>query len=217
VGEDGKTHQGPFDISYLRCIPNMVVASPADEDELQHLLYSATCYRRPVAIRYPRGSGRGVKLMPELHELPIGKGEVIRDGRDLTILSLGPLAHNAIEAAEMLAEEGLDCTVISARFAKPLDSELILTEIEKSRNLLTVEESSLCGGFGSAVMELLCRENLSNVKIRCLGLPDSFIEHGPQELFRSLFNIDSEGIAQTTRTSFPELFSKSPIEMQEKR
>ncbi len=155
-------------------------------------------------------------LPSEFQKLPIGKGEIIREGKDLTILAIGPAVYSAIEAAEMLAREGIDCAVINARFAKPLDSELILSQVEKTRNLLTVEENALCGGFGSAVMELLSSADLSEVKIKCLGLPDKFIEHGPQELFRSLFNMDSEGIAQNIRSSFPELFAKSHTRIQEK-
>ncbi len=215
VGEDGKTHQGPFDISYLRCIPNMVIASPADEDELQHLLYSAVYCKQPIAIRYPRGNGKGVNLKQELQKLPIGKGVTVREGEDLTVLAIGPAVHSAIDAVEILAKEGVDCTVVNARFAKPLDSELILSQVERTRKLLTVEENTLCGGFGSAVMELIRSAGFSNLKIESLGLPDKFIEHGPQELFRSLFNLDSEGIAQYIRTSFPELFSKVSFRKQE--
>jgi 1-deoxy-D-xylulose-5-phosphate synthase len=215
VGEDGKTHQGSFDISYLRSIPNMTIASPRDEDELQHLLYSAVCYKQPIAIRYPRGSGEGVPLMPELHELPIGKGEVVLEGKDLAIMAIGPSVGAAVEAAEELSKQGIDCAVVNARFAKPLDYALILSLAHSTRNILTVEENTLCGGFGSAVMELLSSTGLSNYKIRCLGLPDKFIEHGPQELFRSLYNIDSEGIAQYIRTYFPELFPQSSLRMQE--
>jgi 1-deoxy-D-xylulose-5-phosphate synthase len=215
VGEDGKTHQGAFDISSLRCIPNLAVASPADENELRNLMYSAICYHQPIAIRYPRGNGQSGGPISELHELPPGKGTVVRQGNDLTILAIGPCVYNALEAASILAREGIDCAVVNARFAKPLDSELILSEARKTRNILTVEENAICGGFGSAVTELLCKCDLIDTRIKCLGLPDSFIEHGPQELLRSLLNIDSEGIAQYIRTSFPELFSRSSLHIKE--
>ena len=202
-------------MSYMRNIPNMVLASPADEDELQHLLYSAVCCHQPFAIRYPRGGGQGITLANEFQKLSIGKGEIVREGQDLTILAIGPTIYSAIEAAEMLAGEGTDCAVINSRFAKPLDSDLILDQSEKTRNILTVEENSLYGGFGSAVLESLSHSSFSGVKIKCLGLPDKFVEHGPPELFRSLFNIDSEGIAQSIRSAFPELLDKSHLRIQE--
>jgi 1-deoxy-D-xylulose-5-phosphate synthase len=215
VGEDGKTHQGAFDVSFLRCLPNMAIASPADENDLRNLIFSALRYRQPAAIRYPRGCGQGVDLTLKLRELAVGKAEKVRSGRDLTILSLGPLTYCACEAAGILAQEGLDCSVVNARFAKPLDAAMILAEAEKTRNLLTVEENALCGGFGSAVLELLAERKLTGIKTKRLGLPDSFIEHGPQEIIRSLHNLDSEGIVQTIRSSFPELFSRTPIKIQE--
>jgi 1-deoxy-D-xylulose-5-phosphate synthase len=209
VGEDGMTHQGSFDISYMRVIPNMVLAAPANEDELQHLLFSAISYQQPVAIRYPRGNGQGVTLAKAFQNLPLGKGEVTREGKELTILAMGSTVCSALEAAEMLAMQGTECAVINARFAKPLDSELVLSQAVKTRNLLTVEENVLNGGFGSAVMELLSATSVPGVKVKCLGLPDKFIEHGPRELFRSLFNLDAEGIALSIRSFFPELFNES--------
>jgi 1-deoxy-D-xylulose-5-phosphate synthase len=215
VGEDGKTHQGAFDISSLRCIPNLAIASPSDEDELRHLLYSAVGYHQPTAIRYPRGNGPSVSLTAELHDLPRGRGKVVKNGSDLSILAIGPCVYNAAEAAEILAREGVDCSVVNARFAKPLDCELILSEAKKTRNLLTVEENTVCGGFGSAVAELLCTSDLTGVRIKNLGLPDNFIEHGSQELLRALFNMDSEGIIQYVRSSFPDLFSRSSVEIKE--
>jgi 1-deoxy-D-xylulose-5-phosphate synthase len=205
VGDDGKTHQGAFDISFLRCLPNLVLASPADEDELRHLFYSAVTYRQPVAIRFPRGNGQGVFLEPRLRALTPGKGDLVRTGKDLAIVAIGPIVHSALGAAELLAVQDIECAVINARFVKPLDAELILASARETGNLLTVEENTLYGGFGSAVMELLAGANLSGVKTRCLGLPDRFIEHGPQELLRSLLGIDAEGIARHVRTTFPEL------------
>ncbi|MCR4393004.1 MAG: hypothetical protein NUV31_01380 [Dehalococcoidales bacterium] len=147
--------------------------------------------------------------------LPIGKGKLIREGKDLTIVALGHSLFSALKAAEILSSEGIDCAVINALFAKPLDSELIISQVEKTCNLLTIEENTLCGGFGSAVSELVNQSGLPGIKIRFLGLPDCFIEHGPQELFRSLFNLDSEGIVQYIRSSYPELFSGSSVQSQE--
>jgi len=215
VGEDGKTHQGPFDISYLSCIPNMVVTSPADEDELQHLFYSAISYKQPVAIRFPRGNGQGIKLKKEWQDIALGKGVILKQGSDLTILAIGPAVYNALEAAKLLSKDGVDCTVINARFAKPLDTELILSQAKKSHNLLTVEENTLCGGFGSAVMNLISAAGTPNVKVKSLGLPDNFIEHGPPELLRSIYKLDPAGIEGFVRTSFPRLFARTPLKIQE--
>jgi 1-deoxy-D-xylulose-5-phosphate synthase len=208
VGDDGKTHQGAFDISYLSCIPNMVVAAPKDEDELQHLLLTATKAGCPMAVRYPRGKGHGVPLSSDLKQLPLGKGEILRDGRDVCILAIGSTVYPALDAARRLAEEGIECTVVNARFAKPLDSELILEQASRTGRLVTVEENVLAGGFGSAVVQLLESSKLVGVRTEYIGLPDSFIEHGPQALFRSVFNLDSEGIAWRIRDSFPELTAR---------
>lgn len=205
VGDDGKTHQGSFDISYLRCIPDMIVAAPKDEDEFQHLLYTAVNTGRPMAVRYPRGNGEGVPFKSDLQLMPIGKGEMIRDGQDLAILAMGPAVYAALAAAEQLARDGIDCAVANVRFAKPLDSELILELANRTKKVLTVEENALCGGFGSAVMESLCKLELNGVKVKCLGLPDRFIEHGSQPLLRSMFALNSDGIVRYVRASFPEL------------
>jgi len=215
VGEDGKTHQGSLDISYLRCIPNMIVASPADGRELRDLLFTAISSRRPFAIRYPRGNVPNCSQSGGFNLLQVGKGKIMMDGRDLTIVAIGHSVTSALKAAEKLAGEGISTSVINALFAKPLDSELIVSQTEKTSNLLTIEENTLCGGFGSAVTELFNQRNLNGIKIRYLALPDCFIEHGPQELFRSLFNLDSEGIVQFVRTAYPELFSGSSVKSQE--
>jgi 1-deoxy-D-xylulose-5-phosphate synthase len=129
VGEDGKTHHGPFDISYLRCIPDMIIASPANEDELQHLLFSATHYGQPVAIRYPRGSGEGIELSKEFKMISPGKAEIVRQGKDITILAIGTTVYRALEAAELLSKEGVDCTVVNSRFAKPLEKTLFAEDL----------------------------------------------------------------------------------------
>jgi len=209
VGDDGKTHQGAFDISYLRAIPNMAIAAPKDEDEFQHLLYTAINAGQPVAVRYPRGNGEGAPLKPDFQLLPIGKGEILREGQDLAILAIGSTVYPALAAAEELAKEGIHCAVANVRFAKPLDSELITDLAGSTKRLLTVEENALAGGFGSAVLELLGEAKLEGVKVECLGLPDRFIEHGTQELFRAMFNLDSEGIAKCVRAAFPELVGEA--------
>lgn len=209
VGDDGKTHQGAFDISYLRSIPNIAICAPKDEDELQQALFTAISAGKPMAIRYPRGNGEGVSLKSRFH-LPIGKGEILRDGEDMAILAIGSVVYPSLAAAERLTSEGINCAVANARFAKPLDSELIL-ELATKKRLLTVEENALAGGFGSAVMEVLSEAESVNVKIERLGLPDRFIEHGTQEIFRSLFKLDAEGIARHIKASFPELLVRAGI------
>jgi len=205
VGDDGRTHQGAFDISYLRSIPNMVVAAPKNEDELQHMLFTATKAGCPMAVRYPRGYGQGVPLQPELKQLPIGKGEKLRDGQDVAIVAIGTMVAAALAAAEQLSKEGIECAVINARFAKPLDSELILEHASRTKRVVTVEENAVAAGFGSTVLQLLGSSRLTGVRTECIGIPDSFVEHGPQELLRSMFELDPEGIAQRIRSSFPEL------------
>jgi 1-deoxy-D-xylulose-5-phosphate synthase len=211
VGEDGPTHQGAFDISYLSSIPNMIVASPKDEDELQHLLNTAVKAGKPMAVRYPRGSGEGVALKAGLQLLPIGKAEVIKEGADLAILAIGSTVYPSLKAAEELAGDGIECSVVNARFAKPLDSALILELAKKARRLITVEENALTGGFGNAVLHLLAQSNLSQIKVECLGLPGQFIEHGHPDLFRAKFDLDSAGIRRRIKKAFPELAVKRTL------
>ncbi|MEE8174276.1 MAG: 1-deoxy-D-xylulose-5-phosphate synthase [Dehalococcoidia bacterium] len=207
VGEDGKTHQGSFDLSYLSSIPNMVVAAPKDENELRHLLYTAVKADRPMAIRYPRDQGLGVRLEPEFHQLPIGKGEIVRQGADVAILAIGVTVAPAVEAAQKLAEGGIEATVVNARFAKPLDAALILEVAEQTKRLVTVEENALAGGFGSAVLQLLQSSGVTDVRVEHIGLPDEFVEQGPQALLRAKYDLDSEGISRRVLSSFPELAS----------
>ncbi len=205
VGEDGKTHQGAFDISYLRSLPNIIIAAPKDEAELQHLLFTAISANCPIAVRYPRGSGQGVTPKSKLQQLPIGKGEMLRYGNDVAILAIGSTVYPAVAAAEQLATENIKCSVLNARFAKPLDSETILDLATRTKRLVTVEENTLVGGFGSAVVELLQISKVTDVKVERIGLPDQFIDHGPQDLFRSMFGLDSRGIARRVKSAFPHL------------
>ena len=205
VGEDGKTHQGNFDLSYLGCIPNLVLCAPKDGNELQHLIYTALKANCPMAIRYPRDSDPGVALDEMLQELPIGRGELIREGKDVAILALGTMVYPSLEAAQELEKAGLECMVINARFAKPLDSELILSATKKVKRLLTVEENTLAGGFGSAVLQLLQSSGVQDVQVKCLGIPGVFVAHGSQALLRSRYNLDAQGITHQVLNSFPEL------------
>ncbi len=207
VGEDGPTHQGQFDLSYLRIIPNMVVMAPKDENELQHMLYTAVRHQGPVAVRYPRGAGVGVSLDWELKELPIGQGELLREGTDVLFLAIGNMVYPALKAAHLLEKEGLSAAVVNARFVKPLDRELILNQARKIKKVVTVEENVLQGGFGAAVLELLAQEGL-NIPVKMIGLPDKFIEHGAPDLLREKYGLTPEKIAQNTFSWLEELDRK---------
>ncbi len=195
VGEDGKTHHGAFDISYLRCLPNAVVAAPKDENQLQHLIHTAYRHAGPFAIRIPRGAAVGAALDPELAELELGRGEVLRHGSDAVILGLGRAVGAAVEAAEMLAGRGVDCGVINPIFVKPLDSDLLLEAARTAGRIVTVEENVLAGGFGSAVLEALAEAGMDQVAVLRIGMPDSFIEQGTAADQRRRLRLDAEGIA----------------------
>ena len=199
VGDDGKTHQGIFDISYTRCVPNLVIAAPKDENELQHLLFTALKSDRPFAIRYPRGLGVGVPLDETLEVVPIGKGELLREGSDLALVAYGSMVAVAWEAAEYLAGQGISTAVVNARFAKPLDLELLATL--KASRVLTLEEHLRAGGFGSAVLEAASGDR----EIRVLAIGDQFVEHSPQAMQRSLLRLDVPGVIAAVYESFPTL------------
>jgi 1-deoxy-D-xylulose-5-phosphate synthase len=194
VGEDGPTHHGLFDMSYLRSLPNMVLMAPKDENELQHMFKTAVDHNGPAAVRYPRGNIIGVELDDELRSLEIGKGELLRRGKDLVIVAIGSTVQNAMEAAERLDAEGIDAAVINARFAKPLDRELIMTWAEKTGRVITVEENMLQGGFGSAVLEMFEEESFFPKAIKRLGVCDFFVPHGSQAILRNLCGIDTDAI-----------------------
>ena len=195
VGDDGPTHHGVFDISYLRHLPGITVMAPKDENELRHLLKTAICSGVPMALRYPRGAGYGVEPDRGLKCLEIGKGEQLQDGADLTIVAIGATVYPALAAAKALMSKGISAGVINARFVKPLDVELILAAARRTGRIVTVEENALQGGFGTAVLEALSDHNLQGVKVRRLGLPDHYIEQGSQAQLRKDVGIDAEGIA----------------------
>jgi len=177
VGADGATHQGLFDIAYLRNLPNMVVMAPKDENELQHLLATAIEHPGPAAVRFPRGNGLGVPLDPDIKAIPLGEAELLRDGDDLVIVAIGTMVHPALEAAQELAGEGLSVAVLNARFARPLDRDRIIRLANRCGAVLTVEEHRGAGGFGSAVLELLSAEGLQ-LPTRCLAVDQELVEHG---------------------------------------
>lgn len=193
VGEDGETHQGLFDLSYLRSLPNMVIMAPKDEDELRHMLYTALEHPGPIALRYPRGQGLGVHFAPALRRIPIGKAEVVREGEDLLIVAIGASVAPSLQAAEELEKQGYQATVVNARFVKPLDDNLILTLAARRGRVLTVEENVAPGGFGSAVVELLADRGLL-VPVKRLAIPDVFVEHGSPAILREKYGLDAKGI-----------------------
>jgi 1-deoxy-D-xylulose-5-phosphate synthase len=195
VGEDGETHQGLFDLSYLRSLPNMTIMAPKDEDELRNMLYTALEHPGPIALRYPRGQGVGVNFSPTLRRLAIGKAEVVREGEDLLILAVGATVYPSLKAAEELEKQGYQATVVNARFVKPLDENLILTLAARRGRVLTVEENVLHGGFGSGVLELLMDRELM-VPVKRLGIPDVFLEHGSPTILREKYGLDAQGIAK---------------------
>lgn len=177
VGEDGPTHHGVFDLSFLRDIPNLILAAPADENEMQHMLKTAFDAKAPFVLRYPRGTGFGVKLDDEPQDLPIGKGVWLKKGKDATILAIGNRVHPALAAAEALKKHKIDCGVVNMRFVKPLDTQIIDEALKVSKHLVTVEDNMLAGGFGSSVAEYLA-DKQANFKLLRLGIGDEFVEHG---------------------------------------
>lgn len=200
VGNDGPTHQGMYDIAYLRCIPNMVVMAPKDEAELQRMIVTGVNYTDgPIAMRYPRGNGYGVPLMEEGWEpLPIGKAEMLRHGDDVLLLGYGSMVYPAMQAAEILSEHGIEATVINARFAKPLDTELILPLARQVKRVVTLEEGCLMGGFGSAVAESLLDHEVM-VPVTRLGVPDILVDHAKPEESLSDLQLTAPQIAERIR------------------
>ena len=190
VGDDGPTHNGPFDIAYLRAIPNMTIMVPKDENELQHMLYTATQIKGPCSLRFPRGAGIGILLDSEFKKIAIGKSEILREGIELLIIGVGPILYEAKQAIEELK---VDATIINARFVKPLDKDIILKYAKNFKKIITLEEGTINGGFGSAVLELL-EDNGIKSNVRRIGVPDEFIEHGKPDIQKKLAGIDKEGI-----------------------
>lgn len=197
VGEDGPTHHGVFDYSFLRHIPNIVIMAPKDENELQHMLFSATELDCPAAIRYPRGSGLGVELDAGFTKLEVGKAEELQAGKDVVLLAAGAMVEPCLKAAALLAEQKIMAGVINSRFIKPLDEQLIRKAARDTGIIVTVEDNVVAGGFGSAVLEYINSQNLNWVKVLRLGLPDQFIEHGPRGYLLHKYGLHGEGIAES--------------------
>jgi 1-deoxy-D-xylulose-5-phosphate synthase len=206
VGEDGPTQHGVFDIAFLRPIPNMKLMAPKDEEELRHMLYTAIYMDGPVGLRYPRGKGVGVPLGTDLHKLEIGKAELLSpatieeaEQTECAIFAYGSTVAQAELAARELAQEGIRVAVINARWAKPLDEEMILRLAKRTRRLVTIEDHMVAGGFGSAVLELLERHGLKNIDVRLIGLPDKLIEHGAPTILKELYGLSSAHVKEVVR------------------
>jgi 1-deoxy-D-xylulose-5-phosphate synthase len=199
VGEDGATHHGAFDFSYLRSLPNMVVMAPKDENELCRMLTTSLAHNGPIAVRYPRGTGEGVKMENQDVPVPIGKGEVLKKGDDVLILAIGRSVSEALSAHSTLIEQGISATVVNCRFVKPLDADLIGALAKEIPRIVTVEENVRQGGFGSAVLECLNDKGITGFLLECIGIPDTFVEHGPQKVLRSKYGIDALAIIHAVK------------------
>ena len=197
VGDDGRTHHGVLDLAYLRAIPNLIVAAPKDENELRHMLRTALAADCPFAIRYSRGAGIGTSVDGDPQVLPVGRAELIRDGSDIALLGIGWGVTPALQAAEELERIGLQAAVVNARFVKPLDRDLICELATRTRRIITVEDHNKMGGFGSAVVELLTDNDLGDIQVRRIALPDEFHEHGPPDSIRAEHGITVSGIVRT--------------------
>lgn len=195
VGDDGPTHHGLFDLSYLRHIPNLVMMAPKDEAELRPMLKTAIGCGVPAAIRYPRGKGIGVPLEERIEEIPVGKGEILAEGADAAIYAVGATVYPALAASELLRKRGIETTVVNCRFIKPLDEEILCSTAMKVKRIVTVEENVLMGGFGSAVLELFEVKDIRGVRVKRLGVGDTFVEHATQAELRRMYGIDAQGIA----------------------
>lgn len=199
VGEDGATHHGLFDLAYLRSLPNMVLMAPADENELRRMLLTALQHDGPIALRYPRGAATGVPIDKAAAALPLGKAKVLTKGDDILILAIGRPVNDALAAYENLKAQGILATVVNCRFVKPLDVNLICSLAHNIPHVITIEENVRQGGFGSAVLEALHDEGISGTRVERIGVADTFVEHGPQQLLRSLYGIDAAAIVKAAR------------------
>ena len=199
VGDDGYTHHGVFDYAYLRSMPEMTIMAPKDENELRHMLKTAVDYDGPVSVRYPRGSGVGVEITEHMHSLPIGKAEVLREGKDVCLWAIGSMVQSALQVAAKLAEQGISAGVVNMRFAKPLDKELLLAHAAQYGKIVTLEEGALQGGVGSAVLETLNEAKiLQQCRVLTLGIPDEFVLHGDKKLLMKDLGLDVDAIVAKT-------------------
>jgi 1-deoxy-D-xylulose-5-phosphate synthase len=204
VGPDGETHHGMYDIAFLRHLPNIVLMMPKDENELRHMLYTSLHYNDgPIAVRYPRIAGEGVPMDEELRSIPIGTWEIVREGADAVALAVGPMVALAVKAAEELAKEGISLRVVNARFIKPLDEQMLQSIAKENIPIMTIEETSIAGGFGSAVLEFYAGQDIYGLRIKNIGVPDYFVEHGSIKEQRREVGLTAERLASEIRTLAP--------------
>ena len=211
VGEDGATHNGLFDLSFLRSLPNMMLMAPKDENELCKMMATALAHKGPVAFRYPRGTAEGVKIEKDIVSIPVGKGEVLKKGDDILILAIGRSVGDALSAHLLLKEQGISATVVNCRFVKPLDADLISSLAEKIPRIITVEDNVRQGGFGSAVLECLSDKGVTGFSLKRIGMPDTFIEQGTQDFLRSKYGIDVPAIVMAAKKLFELRKTKNQI------
>jgi len=203
VGDDGNTHHGVFDYSFMRMLPNMTIMAPKDENELRHMLYTALAQPGPITLRYPRGSGLGVNCSEQLTNLSIGKAEILKEGRDIYLWAIGSMVAIALEVATILAQRGISAGVVNARFVKPLDSSLLRQTASTTKRIATLEENVLVGGFGEAVLESLNKQALlTTTKVLNFGIDDVFVPHGKREYLLKDLTLDAAGIADKIFKTF---------------
>ncbi|MNE28514.1 1-deoxy-D-xylulose-5-phosphate synthase [compost metagenome] len=204
VGPDGETHNGVYDIAFLRHIPNIVIMMPKDENELRQMLKTAVDYNDgPIAVRYPRIAGLGVKLDENPQPLPIGKWETVREGESGVILAIGPMLQIAEEAAELLKREGMNVQIVNARFIKPLDEQMLLSFAAENKNMIVLEEGSELGGFGSSILEFYSLKGIYGQPVRIIGVPDVFVEHGSIKEQRQEIGLTAERVATELKNMLP--------------
>ncbi|MBI3578358.1 MAG: 1-deoxy-D-xylulose-5-phosphate synthase, partial [Ignavibacteriales bacterium] len=214
VGADGATHHGVLDLAYLRCVQGMVVMAPKDEQELRDMLYTAIEYNQgPIALRYPRANALGVPVREGFKLLEIGKSETVRSGKDVAILAIGNMVPNSLAAAESLAKDGINVEVVNARFVKPMDEAMIQSIASRFDSVVTVEDGTVVGGFGSAVLESLNKLGLMNVSVKVHGIPDQFIEQGTPNELHHMLKLDGVGIAEVVKEFLSSKHGKSALEL----
>jgi 1-deoxy-D-xylulose-5-phosphate synthase len=208
VGADGPTHHGLVDIAYLRGYPNIVLMAPKDEGELRDMMLTAIEHPGPAALRYPRGNGFGVDISSPPQRIVIGKAEVLQEGSDVAMLAYGEMVYPSIHAAELLAKDGINATVVNARFVKPLDERLITELANSHRLMITAEDAYLAGGFGSAVLELLEAKGLADkVRVVRVGVSDEIVSHGDPKVLLARYGLSPEGIADKVRETLDSMES----------
>lgn len=207
VGNDGETHQGMFDLAFLNIVPNITIMAPKDFIELRQMLEFAVNYNGPIAIRYPRGGESERKFLTH-NKIEKGKAEVLREGEDISIIAIGKMVAKAQNVADTLEKNGIEAEVINARFLKPLDKETIVNSIEKTKNVITIEDGTLEGGLGTAVEELIQEERLKDVIVKKFGYPDRFIKHGKTEEIEDIFGLTEKNIVEYVEKSKAEVVDR---------